>query len=503
MKNKRFIKCILLFLSLAILAFSAAVIAYADTVGTYVVAVPQTDVLADAETDADFVCAIYKGDVVEVTEVRLGYGKVHVNSLSLSGWVNMDDLQPMHSGNENGRIVRLEILSMPEKQTYIVGEETFDSTGLVVLAVYDNNDRVEIRDYILYEPSMHTVGEKKVTVSYGSVSETFTVTVTEVPIERIVIEGSAKKQFAEGQTIDFTGLCVRVVYSDGRPEHVFAWEDIKNNSDFVIRINGKENSDVPLQVGSTTVDIYYMYEKNAQSYTVDVVPARPQSLQVVSLPDRQYFFSDNRTLDLTGLVLNLIYNNGKKETVGYRDCEIIFDAKNAVPGENEIVIRYKDCQTSIMMEMRDAELVGIELTQPGRTVYIKGALFDGNDTVVSGVYDSGERFEISGWEVHGFDTSTCGKKTVEIRYGEYSVSFTLYVTVSGYFGGDVNLDGALTPADARTILRHAVGLEKLSGTAAVVADRDEDEQITTADARLALRAAVGLDPLYMDFSKTK
>ncbi len=509
MKIKKHLQKIISLLLAAVIATSAVSIAAAYETGTYIVSAQQAAVLSDASEEGAFVCNIRKGTVVEVTEIRLGYGKVYSAALSLGGWVRMDELRSLDAEYTDDHIVRIEIVSPPNKQTYIVGEEPFDREGLVVCAVYDNNDKVEIKDYLLYEASLNTVGEKIFTVSYKSAvsgksfSETFTVSVVEVPIDRIVIEGNAKKQFAEGQMLSFEGLTVRVLYRDGRADRIFTWEEIKNNSDFVLRVNGEAVTDAPLTVGKTTVSIYYMYEKNAQSYTVDVVPAEPQKLEIVSQPDRMYFFSDSRTPDLTGLVLNLIYNNGKKETIGYRDCEVVFDAANAVPGENEIVLRYKGCQTSITMEMRDADLVGIEVGNPGRLVYIKDALFDGTDTVINGIYDSGEKAEISGWEVHGFDTSTCGMKTVEIRYGEHKAEFTVYVTLSGYFGGDVNLDGQITPADARVILRHAVGLEKLSGTAAVVADRDEDEQITTADARLALRAAVGLDPLYMDFSKTE
>ena len=60
--------------------------------------------------------------------------------------------------------------------------------------------------------------------------------------------------------------------------------------------------------------------------------------------------------------------------------------------------------------------------------------------------------------------------------------------------GDVTAPaGTVTAADARAILRAAVGLETLSEEARLTADITMDGAVTAEDARLALRAAVGLE----------
>ena len=64
--------------------------------------------------------------------------------------------------------------------------------------------------------------------------------------------------------------------------------------------------------------------------------------------------------------------------------------------------------------------------------------------------------------------------------------------------GDVDGDGFVTPADARTALRISVGLEKEAATgsvAYVTADVDDDNVVTPADARLILRASIRLEDL--------
>lgn len=63
---------------------------------------------------------------------------------------------------------------------------------------------------------------------------------------------------------------------------------------------------------------------------------------------------------------------------------------------------------------------------------------------------------------------------------------------TSFVKGDVNNDGKVTAADARTILRVSSKLEVLKGQAARNADFDGDGDIDTADARGALRKASGL-----------
>ena len=58
--------------------------------------------------------------------------------------------------------------------------------------------------------------------------------------------------------------------------------------------------------------------------------------------------------------------------------------------------------------------------------------------------------------------------------------------------GDIDLDGVITPADARAVLRIAVGLDNPSKIILTTADVDGDGVVLPADARLVLRYAVGL-----------
>ena len=67
-------------------------------------------------------------------------------------------------------------------------------------------------------------------------------------------------------------------------------------------------------------------------------------------------------------------------------------------------------------------------------------------------------------------------------------------TAYGARAGDIDGDGAVTPADARYALRLSVGLSVLPDAYLGYADADGDGKVDPADARLILRCAVSLEP---------
>ena len=62
--------------------------------------------------------------------------------------------------------------------------------------------------------------------------------------------------------------------------------------------------------------------------------------------------------------------------------------------------------------------------------------------------------------------------------------------------GDADLNGVVSSADARCILRSSVGKEELSETAFYLSDTDGDGIITAADSRITLRTDVGLEEVH-------
>ena len=72
----------------------------------------------------------------------------------------------------------LKITAQPAKTTYLAGED-FDPTGMTVVAVYDDNTEVEIRDYTMENDKALKAETTAVTVKYGDFSVEQTITVAQ------------------------------------------------------------------------------------------------------------------------------------------------------------------------------------------------------------------------------------------------------------------------------------------------------------------------------------
>lgn len=73
-------------------------------------------------------------------------------------------------------------LSGTYQTEFIVGE-TFNYNGLIVNAVYDDEVIIPISDYRVSNPDMDVIGEQEVTVSYLTVSTSYTISVAPVPVQ--------------------------------------------------------------------------------------------------------------------------------------------------------------------------------------------------------------------------------------------------------------------------------------------------------------------------------
>ena len=75
------------------------------------------------------------------------------------------------------------------------------------------------------------------------------------------------------------------------------------------------------------------------------------------------------------------------------------------------------------------------------------------------------------------------------------LTFTFMVTASAatVLKGDVDMNGKVTAADARTVLRAAARLQDITETQKIIADVSGDEKVTASDARTILRRAANIE----------
>ncbi len=214
---------------------------------------------------------------------------------------NAIDINP--EGNEallNANIVYIsEVLptsiSISTKSTYIIGEDT----DLNIAVTLNHNDGTTTTlspdEYTLetdFDPN--TEGEYNVKVTYGDFSNEVMVKVEPLKITSIAITTPPQKtKFVEGTELDLSGMVVTGTYNNGKTEEITNYT-----------VSGYDSA----KTGNQTLTISY----NGLTVSLPVTVAKKSisGINITSLPDKLYYCNDETELDLTGLAVEMLYNNG-------------------------------------------------------------------------------------------------------------------------------------------------------------------------------------------------
>lgn len=154
----------------------------------------------------------------------------------------------------------IEITTEPTKTTYYEGE-TFDPTGMVVTATYDDGSDATVSGYT-YSTSPLTLDDEEIEISYTERGITKTTTQEITVIEAPTLTGievttaPTKTEYTEGECFDPTGMVVTASYSDGSTIDVTA--DCTFDPD----------EETELTTDDDTITITYEGETTTQSITV-------------------------------------------------------------------------------------------------------------------------------------------------------------------------------------------------------------------------------------------
>ena len=215
------------------------------------------------------------------------------------------------------RATRLEVTHTPTKTRYFVGE-TFDSTGLVITAYYNDNTSEQVTGYTLSSPDMSAYGSKTVTVTFDEKTVDFSILV--VDITGIEIKTPPTKQeYLVGDTLDSTGLKVLVKYTDGTSETI--------TSGFTVsEFDGSS-------IGEKEITVTY----KTHTATFKVLVYELQGIRITHYPEKTYY-RIGETFDPTGLVVVAMRtDNTEKEITDYTVSG--FDSSKA--GVKTITVSYQ------------------------------------------------------------------------------------------------------------------------------------------------------------------
>mgnify|MGYP002706049064 CR=1 FL=1 len=251
-------------------------------------------------------------------------------------------------------VVEIELTSLPSKLKYKRGE-SFNSSGLIVTATYDDGTVQETTSYTLFLPDMSTAGTKTITVTCGTQTATFDITV--IAITKIEITTPPTKQeYRKGDTLDATGMVVSTVWTDGSKE---------------VLTDGYTVSDLDsTETGEKTITV--TYQTFTATFTVEVV-ADTAGIRISHYPNKVYY-KIGESLDTTGLTVAKYRADGTEvEITGYTVSEL----DSSISGSKTVNVFYTEAISSTESETFNTDFQ-VRVTKDGNNP------FDGSSSGGSG-----------------------------------------------------------------------------------------------------------------------
>lgn len=242
------------------------------------------------------------------------------------------------------RVTRLEVTHMPTKARYFVGE-TFDSTGLLITAYYNDNTSEQVTGYTLSSPDMSAYGNKTVTVTFDEKTVDFSILV--VDISGIEVKTMpAKVEYPKGDVFDTTGLSILVKYTDGTSEAITTG----------FEVSGFDSS----SVGEKTITV--TYKTHTATFKVTVYDL--SGIRITSFPSKVYY-KIGETFDPSGLAVAEVRQDGTEKEITDYDISG-FDSSTA--GSKTITVSY-NTTTNGVSKFVGSDSFQIKVTNDGKNPF--------------------------------------------------------------------------------------------------------------------------------------
>jgi hypothetical protein len=214
---------------------------------------------------------------------------------------------------ETPEITGIQIVLTDSFNKYFTEGDTFDPKGLMIMAIYSGGKNPEVIasdingfSKVTFSPALDAplrFTDTAVTVTYSDGVNTFTaqqtIVVSSESVSEIKVSKNPNKMvYNEGETFDYAGMALTVVYKDGSEVVVSENFSVSHtNIPFILKSNSTE-----------TVDIEITYLDKSCTLPVSVIPAEVESVTVLSKPAK-IIYNEGETFDPLGLVLVLNYTN--------------------------------------------------------------------------------------------------------------------------------------------------------------------------------------------------
>lgn len=320
-------------------------------------------------------------------------------------------------------IQKISIKQYPDDVNYVVGEKFF-SNGLILLVKYADETEEEItEDFTLDLPDgsvLTKVETKTVKVNYMGQEVKFDINVKEnEDIQALTImDGSIETNYEIGEKLDLRGL---VLISEGSNNDIkVIWGNYECEPAEGTELNTK---------GQQTITI--KYAGKSAVLNINVGEHQVEEIEIENLPKTKYVVG--QALDLTGLKLKVMYNNGTEEIVetGYTSSIENGTIFNNVENKT-IEISYKEKTTSFDIDVVKKQVEKLKgISAPTKTKYKVGEALDLSGVKFKAIYNDGEEKEIeTGYTSsipNGTILDTIGYNPIILEYEGKTITALVFV----------------------------------------------------------------------------
>lgn len=320
-------------------------------------------------------------------------------------------------------IQEISIKQYPDNVNYVVGQKFF-SNGLILLVKYADETEEEItEDFTLDLPDgsvLTKVETKTVKVNYMGQEVKFDINVKENnDIQALTImDGSIETNYEIGEKLDLRGL---VLISEGSNNDIkVIWGNYECEPAEGTELNTK---------GQQTITI--KYAGKSAVLNINVGEHQVEEIEIENLPKTKYVVG--QALDLTGLKLKVMYNNGTEEIVetGYTSSIENGTIFNNVENKT-IEISYKEKTTSFDIDVVKKQVEKLKgISAPTKTKYKVGEALDLSGVKFKAIYNDGEEKEIeTGYTSsipNGTILDTIGYNPIILEYEGKTITALVFV----------------------------------------------------------------------------
>ncbi len=340
-----------------------------------------------------------------VTRINGNWGETVYDGIT--GWICLD-----YTTYISPEVVSVAVKTLPDKTTYFAGD-ILDTSGLELTVNYSNKTTGTVNSgFVCSDTPLSSAGTKTVTVTYGGKTTTFNVTVNSIDLSSISVKSApAKTSYFTGETLNTSGLALKLTYSNGTSGTV---------------TSGFTCSPTKLSTAGTQ-KITVSYGGKTTSFNVTVKAVTLESVSVKTAPSKTQYTVGN-TLDTAGLVLKLVYNDGSTGTAssGFTCSPTTL----STVGTQKITVNYNGKTTYFDVTVADNAVAEISVsTLPEKTDYYVGETLDVKGLTLNIAYKNGSYGTAAG----GFTftpsvLNAAGKQIITVEYGGKTTSFTVNVT---------------------------------------------------------------------------